>query len=695
MKDHRIILSLAIVLFISVASIIMISNSNQTVELTEEQKLFNELSSKSFGEFGSGKYLVKENYISKIAPDTKVADFIKELNEKAVVFENDKRVTSGIIKTGMTLKLNDLTFTLLVTGDLNNDGKLTQIDVNRLIRNIGKDNIEEKELTLSDLNDDGLVTEADVDLGADYLLGKSKLKFKDYKYVDSDVIISGSNLGDGWYGGNVTVSIGGSYTSPYDYEVYGTKEIEKTRNLGTTTLFFDENGAYLVIVSFVGGDGRIKSYSYLIGIDKTRSRCAELGANTLSECMLVNDDVKYTSVEEAKAGIKKKTTTFNTVATTDMGLLMAEDKDGESFYFRGDVRDNFVEFAGYVWRIVRRNGDGSVRLVYNGTSTSATGTSTHIGNSSFSSTGFYLKSLGYKYNPNLKYGEINESTKLRIGTSSTFTFADSYTCSDTLYTCTLSGNKISGTYTALYNKVFNGDATSGGNPYKYVVISSNSWYSLVTEFVEPIVENGAISTTSVMVKYLGYIEQDSPNTSDSTIKTTVDNWYVSNLLNKTDEDGNKWHDYLADNYFCDEKSLSSIYTNVSTIYFKSNERLKTYKPSLVCENAKDMYTVKNGELSYPIGLLTADEVMFAGGVSSEENTDYWLYTGQPYWTMSQSFLMSASPLLHYFINGNGSIGENTPSTGYGVRPVINLSKDVLFAGGSGTAGDPYKVALSK
>jgi hypothetical protein len=163
MKDHRIILSLAIVLFISVASIIMISNSNQTVELTDDQRLFNELSSKSFGEFGSGKYLVKENYISKIAPDTKVADFIKELNEKAVVFENDKRVTSGIIKTGMTLKLNDLTFTLLVTGDLNNDGKLTQIDVNRLIRNVGKDNIDETELILSDLNDDGLVTEADVD----------------------------------------------------------------------------------------------------------------------------------------------------------------------------------------------------------------------------------------------------------------------------------------------------------------------------------------------------------------------------------------------------------------------------------------------------------------------------------------------------------------------------------------------------
>jgi len=695
MKDHRIILSLAIILFISVASIIMISNSNQTVELTDDQRLFNELSSKSFGEFGSGKYLVKENYISKIAPDTKVADFIKELNEKAVVFENDKRVTSGIIKTGMTLKLNDLTFTLLVTGDLNNDGKLTQIDVNRLIRNVGKDNIDETELILSDLNDDGLVTEADVDLGADYLLGNSKLEFTASSVLDANINFVGAALGDGWYNTDISLVIP-YFGYGYEYEVFGTKEISKTKAAATTTLTFNKNGAYLVNVYYHANDGNTKIYNYVFGIDYSRNRCNELGANTLSDCMLVNDDAKYTSVEDAKTGIKKKATTFNTSSTTDMGLLMAEDKDGESFYYRGNVKDNFVEFAGYIWRIVRRNGDGSVRLIYNGTSTSSTGSNTQIGTSIYSS-GFNLGNIGYKRNADLNYVEIEGIHEFSFNTYSSYTFADSYKCDDATDTCSLSGNKITGKYSDIYDTVLNGDTASGGKSYKYFIPTTSSFVSFVSEIDTPVVENGVTSSALVNVKYFGYLEQNSPNTSSSTIKNIIDTWYINNLLKQNDE-GIQWSEYLADNYFCDEKSWSSDFASSGgvTLTFKAYERINNFKPSFVCASDRDMYNVKNGELSYPIGLLTADEVMFAGG-NSKSNTSYWLYTGSSYWTMTTNSLLLVAPLWHFEVSGDGTLGTNAVSYsgGNGVRPVINLSKDVLFAGGSGTAGDPYKVALNK
>ena len=54
------------------------------------------------------------------------------------------------------------------------------------------------------------------------------------------------------------------------------------------------------------------------------------------------------------------------------------DEDGEVYYFAGNPTDNWVYFAGYYWRIIRINGDGSLRLIYQGISTSSTGQETHI-----------------------------------------------------------------------------------------------------------------------------------------------------------------------------------------------------------------------------------------------------------------------------------------------------------------------------
>mgnify|MGYP004647512825 CR=1 FL=1 len=50
-------------------------------------------------------------------------------------------------------------------------------------------------------------------------------------------------------------------------------------------------------------------------------------------------------------------------------LCMAPDNYGESYYFRGNVQNNYVYFAGFYWRIVRINGDGSIRMIYDGTTT--------------------------------------------------------------------------------------------------------------------------------------------------------------------------------------------------------------------------------------------------------------------------------------------------------------------------------------
>ena len=66
------------------------------------------------------------------------------------------------------------------------------------------------------------------------------------------------------------------------------------------------------------------------------------------------------------------------------GIYKSEDDFGTSYYFRGAVDNNYVKFANFYWRIIRINGDSSIRMIYAGTSTHANGESendSHIGNS--------------------------------------------------------------------------------------------------------------------------------------------------------------------------------------------------------------------------------------------------------------------------------------------------------------------------
>lgn len=59
---------------------------------------------------------------------------------------------------------------------------------------------------------------------------------------------------------------------------------------------------------------------------------------------------------------------FSQIATTDEGVFKTEDGmyGGNSYYFRGAVTTNHVIFANKCWQIIRINGDGSIRLIYNG-----------------------------------------------------------------------------------------------------------------------------------------------------------------------------------------------------------------------------------------------------------------------------------------------------------------------------------------
>ena len=308
--------------------------------------------------------------------------------------------------------------------------------------------------------------------------------------------------------------------------------------------------------------------------------------DTSGKCPMVNDDgsVKVTRVE-----------------TTNGYLCKAKDAYGDSYYYRGNVTNNYVKFADKYWRIVRINGDGTVRVIYDGTSAHANGEASadrQIGTSAFNSSYNDNAYVGYMY------GKIGAST-----------YADAHA-----------------------------------------------------------------------------------NTNDSTIKAYIDNWYKTNIVGTTNEQ------YLVDNVFCNDRSFaqnnSGTGTGKSVTYYRwyngpwESNGYNT-KMMLTCSQKNDAFTVSdttngNGVLTYPVGLLSTDEIVLAGGWNAA-NSGYYLYSGQWWWASSPGGFGGSDAFVRRVNSGGDANSAYGVGRNYGVRPVFNLKAEVL-AQGSGTASDPYRIS---
>jgi len=295
----------------------------------------------------------------------------------------------------------------------------------------------------------------------------------------------------------------------------------------------------------------------------------------------------------ANKTVSTRTSFTSAVTASSTGkVYQAEDDLGLTYYFAGAPTDNWVKFAGYYWRIIRINGNGSIRMIYQGTAANVTGTETQTETSYFYSVG--------------------------------------------------SGNQN--------------------------------------------------------INHVGYMYTTN-NTSNSAIKDVVDTWYTNNLTNYTS--------YLdVDAGFCNDRTVYSV-TDYST-YTTNNTFLPYIRiyssktPTFKCVNSNDLFThtssvYGNKKLTYPIGLITADEVVFAGGGASVTNTSFYLYTGQQYWTMSPATYNGSGSYDHPYMYCYSNVLSNSCRPAYfgdtfGIRPVINLRADVTFkAGTTGTSSNPYEV----
>lgn len=208
-----------------------------------------------------------------------------------------------------------------------------------------------------------------------------------------------------------------------------------------------------------------------------------------------------------------------------------------------------------------------------------------------------------------------------------------------------------------------------------------------------IVSNSVLFNNSQYVAY-----------SSASAKNSIDTWYKNNLLNYTS--------YLEDTIFCNDLSSSTTCTNC----YGSKDRL-TGNPSFTCPAKNYKYTLKSGTesynlnlngnnlLDYPVGLLTADEVNFAGGAiySADcfgNNTTFYLYSGDPFWTMSpENTIEMPRSYYYYYVSANGRLEGNYTNSGkYGIRPVVSLKKGTkvitLGSGEEGTVTNPYVVVES-
>ena len=190
---------------------------------------------------------------------------------------------------------------------------------------------------------------------------------------------------------------------------------------------------------------------------------------------------------------------------------------------------------------------------------------------------------------------------------------------------------------------------------------------------------------------------------NSAIKQQIDKWYAGTTL--------KDNDLIADQIFCNDRAASTSdvtysNTNYTTLtswnstgtqyYYGANGRLtQTTSPQLICPTESDKFTVNtsngNGALTYPVGLITADEVAVAGATSKEDNGVYYLYTNQTYRSGSPCNFDSGRSAIEFVVNSSGALSAGYVNIGSGTRPVVSLSPNAKLSG-SGTYNDVYTVS---
>ena len=354
------------------------------------------------------------------------------------------------------------------------------------------------------------------------------------------------------------------------------------------------------------------------------------------------------------------------------------------YYYRGTISNNNVLFAGFCWKIVRTTDTGGTKLIYNGIPSENghcdnTGTASQLStNGKFNLNYNSPAYVGYMYGTAYPYKVMNlkEQTKKILYGNSFIWDGNKYTLTDTKSSSSWKNDR-----TALAVKYhytcFNATGQCSTIYYVHHYKSETDAYYLELN------DGKDIETAK---------EEMFSNENDSEMKRILDEWYEMNLISYTND--------LEDTIWCNDREFANgaLYskdydTGTLSSFFASYDRnFNTHKPSIVCSNKNDSFTVNNNKgntkLKYPVGLLTADEYNFAGSGYPYYNTDSYLFTGENQWSLSPCCFNDKNA---YEINlyPIGNLYSNVSSYTKGIRPSISLKTGINYVAGTGTVNDPY------
>ncbi len=169
--------------------------------------------------------------------------------------------------------------------------------------------------------------------------------------------------------------------------------------------------------------------------------------------------------------------------------------------------------------------------------------------------------------------------------------------------------------------------------------------------------------------------------SNSQAKTQLESWYQTNIGSKSD---------LAQNvasgaYYCEQAKVKEVSEILSgnatmTVYNK-------YTPDFKCTTDGNGKGIVNAN----VGLLSYDEVVYAGGYPNQENNNYYLYNSADWWTMSPNgFISTFSYSSVWVITDKGKANYECVDRNNGFRVVLVLKSDAMTTG-TGTSSDPFVV----
>ena len=392
---------------------------------------------------------------------------------------------------------------------------------------------------------------------------------------------------------NVLLPIGSSYTFNKDTGKY---TITNVQQVDPTTLKYGGATKYYYCDATYGTNS-----SDVIDIYKSTSGCSNIyeitGASITDGTGIGTGGTSFKTRRYNLKGYLMNQTE-NESDKSDKGLYQMADDDGVSYYYRGSVNNNYVKYAGAYWRIIRINGDGSVRLLYAGTTANASGSGLNIKSAAFNSKKDNPAYVGYMY-----------------------------------------GSTLNTSY-----------------------------------------------------------EKTNANENDSNIKKELDNWYKTHILGTSNES------VIVDAGFCNDRSLDSgngySTTGSNTSYGPYRRYYQTKQPTLKCAQTNDLFTLStntkgNKALTYPIGLITVDELMLSGYADGYINKSAYTYSTSYYWTLSPSALFVSNMAAYEFVLSSGGYSNlNWVTYSFGVRAVVNLSSDAKISGGIGTADNPFLINVS-